>query len=65
MQLFSMGFIYVGVENDNFFDFSLHIGKLHIEYKPRPVTTNVRTRTKQSGDVQSDGETGPSDRSLP
>lgn len=65
MTLFSFGSIYVGIENDSFIDFSIHIGRLHIEYRPRPLpTTNVRPQPKQGGDMQSDGEAGPSDRSL-
>ena len=64
MQLFSIGSIYVGIESDKYFDLSLHIGRFHIEYKPRPLPTNVRPQPKQGGDMFSDGETGTSDRSL-
>ncbi len=64
MTLFSFGSIYVGIENDNFFDFSIHLGRLHLEYRPRPLPTNVRPQPKQGGDMLSDGEAGSSDRSL-
>ena len=62
MQLFSLGSLYIGIESEKYFDLSLHLGNLSVEYKPSPANqqSNDELRPKQGGDGLSDGETGSS-----
>tara|TARA_X000000368_G_C22903766_1_gene655321 strand:- start:16 stop:207 length:192 start_codon:yes stop_codon:yes gene_type:complete len=62
MQLFSFGSLYIGIESDKFFDVSLHLGNLSVEYKPCPANQPIddKLRPKQGSDGLSDSETGSS-----
>ncbi len=62
MQLFSLGSLYIGIESDKFFDLSLHLGNLSVEYKPCPANqqSNDELRPEQGSDRLSDSETGSS-----
>ena len=62
MQLFSFGSLYIGIERDKFFDVSLHLGNLSVEYKPCPANRPIddTLRPKQGSDGLSDSETGSS-----
>ena len=63
MQLFSFGSLYIGIETEKYFDLSLHIGNLSVEYKTSSGNkqSNDKLRPKQGGDGLSDGKTGSSD----
>ena len=65
MQLLSIGSFYLGVEDDKYCDFSIHLGNLLLEYQcPASKQTNDELRPKQGGDGLSDGEAGSSNRQV-
>ena len=65
MQLLSIGSFYLGVEDDKYCDFSIHLGNLLLEYQcPVSNPTNDKLRPEQGGDGLSDGEAGSSNRQV-
>ena len=49
MQLFSFGSLYIGIESEKFFDVSLHLGNLSVEYKPCPANRSIDDTQTQAG----------------
>ena len=65
MQLLSFGSFHLGIEEDKYCDFSIHLGNLLLEYQcPASKQTNDELRHKQGGDGLSDGEAGSSNRQV-
>jgi len=60
MQLLSFGSLYLGIDEDKYCDFSIHLGRFTLEYSCPATKTNDELRPKQGGDGLSDGETGSS-----
>ena len=61
MQLLSIGSFYLGVEEDKYCDFSIHLGNLLLEDQcPSAKQSDDKLRPKQGGDGLSNGEAGAS-----
>ena len=61
MELLSIGSFYLGVEDDKYCDFSIHLGNLLLEYQCPSAKSNDELRPKQGSDGLSNGEAGASD----
>ena len=55
MVLLSFGNFYLGIDDVNYCDISIHIGKVHLEYG-RPKSSNNGDRSMETGDRPTDVE---------
>ena len=64
MQLLSFGSFYLGIEDDQYCDCSIHLGRILLEYQCPSAKSNDKLRPEQGGDGLSNGEAGSSNRPI-
>ena len=60
MQILSLGSFYLGIEEDKYCDFSIHLGNFLLEYQCPSAKLNDKPRPIEGGDGLSNGEAGTS-----